>query len=93
LNIKEVLKFYQALEKDKGKENIWKYCISITKDHVSFMCNYRASEKQHKEAEKCKAHFLKERRVIMDLSWEMTQELVAECSVPVTWVNKVIWTS
>ena len=62
------------------------------KYHASFMHDYHAPKKQYKEAEKSKAHYLKEKGSITDSSWEMTQELVAECSVPVTQVNKVIWT-
>ena len=62
------------------------------KDHASFMCDCRAPAKRHKMEEISKAYFLKEKGIITDSSWEMTRELVAECSVPVTQVNKVIRT-
>jgi hypothetical protein len=60
------------------------------KAHALFMCGYHAPGGLHRDAEKSQTRFLKAKGIITDSSWEMTQELVAKCSVPVTWVNKVI---
>jgi len=62
------------------------------KAHASFMRGYRAPGRLRRDAEKSQTRFLKEKGVITDSSREMTRELVAECSVPVTRVNKVIRT-
>ncbi|KIM79991.1 hypothetical protein PILCRDRAFT_89849 [Piloderma croceum F 1598] len=62
------------------------------KAHASFMRGYRALGRLHRDAEKSQTQFFKEKGVITDSSQEMTGELVAECSMPVTRVNKVIRT-